>query len=112
MPNRKKRTNKANQGKKNASKLQEYVGKYDVVSKLANTNFGLTFGQLLRGDVDGATKVMQRLLGKKNMPRGAVVSDLGPRLLRFVQVKVYGTEVWALLDSGAVPDVMSAELSR
>lgn len=51
---------------------------------------------------------MQTLVGKKSMHKIVVLADKGPRFLRLVQLKFYGTEVWAILDSKAVPDVISA----
>ena len=56
------------QKKKNVSKkaaLQEHVGKYNVVSELANAPSGLTFGQLVRGDAEGASREIKRLLSRK-----------------------------------------------
>lgn len=56
---------------------------------------------------------MRRLHGKnKKIPLVAVVSNAFPQLLRLEQMKFYGTEALLLLDSFAVSEVISADLSR
>ena len=92
--------------------LQEHVGKYNVISELANAPSGLTFGQLIRGDADVAKKEIGRLFTKQGGRRRVFAghADMKPRRLRLVTLKVYGTEGEALLDSGAVPNIISPKL--
>lgn len=39
-------------------------------------------------------------------------TEAGPRVLRVVQGKVHGLNTWALLDTGAVPDILSLSFSQ
>ena len=116
-PRRVPRVKPVRHKKNNVSKkaaLQEHVGKYNVVSELANAPSGLTFGELVRGDAEGARREMKRLLSRKlGRSRGfAGHTDLFLRRLRVIIVQVYGTDAQALLDSGAVPNIMSLYLMK
>lgn len=62
--------------------------------------------KVLRAEFEGVSKVKLSLVGKQFISRVVVVSKSGPRLLKLVLIKEYGTKIWELLDSGAVPDVM------
>ena len=79
------------------------------MSELANAPSGLTFGQLVREDAEGARKEMKRLLSRRlGRSRGfAGHMDVVQRRLHVVTVQCYGTDAQALLDSGAVPNIMS-----
>ena len=92
--------------------LSEHVGKYDVTSELANAPTGMTFGQLIRGDGDDAKKEIRRMFSKNVKTRRVVAAPVSkqPRSLKIIAVQVYGTLVEALLDSGAVPNLISARL--
>ena len=108
------RVNPIRQKKKNVSKkaaLQEHV---NVVSELANAPSGLTCGQRVRGDAEGARREIKRLLSRKlgRSRRFAGHTDVFPRRLRVITVQVYGTDAQALLDSGAVPNIMSPYLMK
>ena len=95
--------------KKNAD--QEHAEKYDVVSSLADAPSGFTFGQLIRGDGDEAKKQIRRLFNSR--PRCPVAASIGtlPKRLKVVSVQIYGTHMRALLDSGAIPNVMNASVA-
>lgn len=54
------------------------------------------------GTLKGATKVVRRKLIKSYMPIVGSVANNGPSLLQLAQIKVYDTEVWALLDLRAL----------
>lgn len=101
-----KRKPKKKLREKNSSKMQKYVGKYSVVSELSISNCFLTFGQLLCRDADWATKIIRRLFCKQSVPRVTVVSNRNSCLLRVAPLKVYGTDVWDLVHSRAVPNVV------
>ena len=104
-----RRTRKKRTSKKNA--VQKHSGKYDVVSSLVNAPSGLTFVQLIRGDGDEAKKEIRRLFTSR--PRRSVAASIGtlPKRLKVVAVQVYGTQMRALLDSGAIPNVMNASVA-
>ena len=116
-PLRVPRVKPTRQKKKNVSKkaaFQEHVGKYNVVSELANAPSGLTFGQLVRGDSEGARKEMKRLLTRKSGRSRSFAGHMNifPRSLRVVTVQVYGTDAQALQESGAVQNIMSPHLMK
>lgn len=100
--------------------IQQHVGAYDVISQLANAPSGLTFGQLMRGDSKEAEKELRRLftpLKARAAPRKAskanpAVNPKGDRVLKVVPVQIYGTSTSALLDTGAVPNLISEELAK
>ena len=69
---------------------------------------GLTFGQLMRGDADEAKKEIRRLLAGSNTRKSvAAAAKATPRRLKVVAVRVFLTDVQALLDTGAVPNLLS-----
>ena len=69
---------------------------------------GFTFGQLIRGDGNEAQKEIRRLFNSRpRRPVAASISTL-PKLLKLIAGQVYGTQMRALLDSGAIPNVMNA----
>ena len=92
--------------------LQEHVGKYNVVSELARAPSGLTFGQLVRRDAEAVRREINGLLARKARRRPGFAGhvELRTRQLRVTTVRVYGTTAHALLDSGAVPNIMSPNL--
>ena len=97
--------------------LAEQVGPYDLFHELANASTGLKFGHVLRGDAREAEKHLRRLfrtLRRQAKKVGAVLPNQAKRhtskTLKLTQVQIYATEVAALLDTGAVPNLISAEL--
>ena len=92
--------------------MKEHVGKYDVVSELARAPSGLLFGQLARGDAESARWEINSLLARKaRSGRGfGGPVELRPRRLGLTTVCVYGTEANSLLESGAVPNIISPKL--
>ena len=82
-----------------------------MVSSLANAPSGLKLGQLIRGDGDEAKKEIRRLFN--NRLRRPVAASIGtlPKRLKVVSVYVYGTQIRALLDSGAILNVMNASVA-
>ena len=96
--------------------IQESVSPYDLLQELANASIGLKVGHLLRGDAKEAEKQLRRLFNPlrprtKGPATNAVVTDESlPRVLKLVEVQIYATDVPALLDTGAVPNLISAEL--
>lgn len=85
---------KSKRKKTNKAKIHEHVGKYNVVSDFANAPSGITFGQLLRGDAQEATKQIRRILGKGAITHANAATTYvhNPRILRIVMIRIYGTE--------------------
>lgn len=94
---------------KNSNKLQGNVGKYDLVRELANANCGFTLGQLVRRYADVASAFMLQLLGRQSVSHIAVVLNSRLCLLQLNQIKIYGTKVWAPLNSIPVSGFISSE---
>lgn len=95
--------------------LSEHSAKYDVVSELANASTNLTFGQLIRGDGEKAKSDIRRLLSggaklRRNVTAAVSAPKIRPRRLKVVKIKVYGMDSEALMDSGAVPNLISERL--
>lgn len=89
--------------------------KYDVVSALTSAPSGITFGQLWRGDATSARKELDRIFGKGKLKLGVVADVKGAveeneeeeKCLAVTKVSMYGLDVYALMDSGATPNVVS-----
>ena len=108
-----------NKGAARREGISDYAGKYDVISELANASTGLTFGQLIRGDGEKAKSEIRRLLTRGTRVRRNVAAavpgsslTVRPRRLKVVQIKTFGTDAEALLDSGAVPNLISEKLCK
>ena len=88
------------------------MGKYNVVAELSNAPVGLTFGHLMRGDAEEAKEEILRLLADSNTRKSVAASaSATPRHLKVVAVRVFRTNVQALLDTGAVPNLLSTSLA-
>ena len=95
--------------------IQEHVGKFNVITEFANAPSGLTFGQLIRGDAIEAVKMIRKLLGRgitTTATADVSFGQLPTRVLRKVNVRVYGTTCSALPDLGAAPNIMSHTLTE
>lgn len=94
--------------------LTDHSRKYDVISELANKPPGIKLDQLLRGDTVRARKDIERLLTGRMKKKVGVVAfggeDQGGRKLKAVKVRVYGTEVYAVMDSEAVQNILPKNL--
>ena len=97
--------------------VQARAPPYDVVTALANTPSGLTFGQLARGDADTAKPKICSLLSS---PRPRPLLATGPyeeppalpRKHRKITGVLRGVEVPIVLDTGAIPNLMSEEMMQ
>lgn len=38
---------------------------------------------------------------------GGDIVDASPRVLKIIQGRVHGLDIWAIVDTGAVPDILS-----
>ena len=104
-----KRSQKTRANKNNS--LQSTIGfqkPYEVLEELSSAPTGLTFGQLIRGDAEIARKTMKKVL---NLGRSSIsftgATKTIPSRLKLVTVSLYNNEFQALIDSGAVPDLIS-----
>ena len=111
----KKPKSKSKKRKSKKESIQEHVEKYNVITEFAKCPSGLTFGQLIRRDAIEAVKMIRKLLGRGiTTTATADVSSgqLPTRVLNKGNVRVYGTTCSALLESGAVPNIMSHPLAK
>lgn len=72
----------------------------------------MTFVQLFFGDGVDEKRKMDKTLPEKNPMRFSVVGeskDNGRRIMHTIFLKVYGTELSGLLDSGAVQNLLLKE---
>lgn len=84
-----------------------------------NASTSLTFGQLIRGDGEKAKSEIRRLLTRGARVRRNVTDavpgsspNLRPRRLKVVKIKIFGLDTEALLDSGAVFNLISSKLCK
>ena len=97
--------------------LGERVERYDFGKSLASTAAGITFGQTANGDVDYVKKELQKIIPKKAKRTSMNIAGEGERGTspqnshQVVELAVYSEAVYGLLDSGAIPNVMSDMLS-
>ena len=98
--------------------MSKRVEQYDLLTSLAQASSGITFGQIDRGDVDNVRKELQKALsGKSKKSSVNATGEHGegfvpPNRHQVVRLTVHSEPVYALLDSGAIPNVMSLELAR
>lgn len=98
------------------------VSKDNVAVALSNTPCGMKFGQILPGDAIEAKKELMSMLRNIttrtvravnvatetcNYVPIEVQEDAACRALCLTSVTFYGTDTWALLDSGASPNILS-----
>ena len=104
-----------------AQVLGKRVEQYDLLSSLAQASSGITFGQIARGDVDSVRRDLQKIFsGKVRKSAVHVTKDEDgktddpspPNRHQLVSVTVYSEPVYALLDSGAIPNVMSMKFAK
>ena len=111
VPTKKKTKTRRSKRITNKNEDVELVGKYHMLSDLARAPCNLTFGQLIRSDADEAQREIRRLFSSK-IGRSILAQVVSlPRRLNVVSVRVYGIETQALLDSEAIPNLMSDRLA-
>lgn len=107
---KKRVTNKA--PRKTKVSIAEHAPTYEFSRELGKASCGLTFRKLMSGDAIEAKREMVKILSAKSSLKVGVAGetkDHGKRIIKTILVKVYGTEARNLLDSGAVPNVLSKE---
>lgn len=91
--------------------FSSFVQKHDVLQSFLPTLLGLTYGQLLRRDAEPAQKDLRPVISDCR-PKSNLVAPISSvlRRLRLVKVALHGTQSQGLLDSGAVPNLLSTRL--
>lgn len=91
--------------------MNAFVQKYDVSQFLILTPSGLKHGLLLRGYVETAQKEPRRA-SREHKPQRTMVVPFTTiqRHLKLVSIIFQGTKDQAILDFGAVPNLLSASL--
>ena len=87
---------------------------FNVIQAFAHAPTNLTFGQLLRGDAVHPRNQLRRVLAKprrQKMAMAAAPTKI-PRKHQLLPVTIYGHRARALLDTGAVPNLMSAQFAE
>lgn len=114
-PDRNMGTKKKSARKIKKTTLTDHELKYNMELELENAPLGITFRQFLRGAEMEARKEIDRLFSSRsakqkiNIVFGAL-EDHGRRVFKVPRLRVYGIEAFALMDSGAVANVMSKTL--
>lgn len=122
-PFRLKKKSSAKAKKKAVSKKTEesfkLVPEYHLLRDLENTSCERKFGKRLGEDAERTKKNLSQILSKTRPSRKANLSqeegevvDASPRVLRIIQGGVHGLDTWALLDTGAVPDILSLSFAQ
>ena len=98
--------------------LGERIERYDFLKSHACAPAGIAFGQIPNEDVDNVKKELQKIIAKKVKRISVNIAgedDRGPsppNRHQVVELAVYSEAVYGLLDSGAIPNVMSDKLGR
>ena len=89
-----------------------------MLNSIAQAPTGLSFGQLLRGDASEARGELQRRFkgkGRSSSVPAIDADDLDEEVILklhlLARLKVQHEPVFTLIDSGAIPNVLSKELS-
>lgn len=109
------RTNKNMVKKPKINKITDittFVQWYNIFAELASAPCGLTFGQLLRGEVQEACTQLKKILRSSAKVNSFASPVTGaPRRLKLVSISIIGNGKKVLFDSGAIPNLMSAGLA-
>eukprot|EP00172_Hildenbrandia_rubra_P002482 Plantae.Rhodophyta-Hildenbrandia_rubra.ctg3341.p1 GENE.Plantae.Rhodophyta-Hildenbrandia_rubra.ctg3341~~Plantae.Rhodophyta-Hildenbrandia_rubra.ctg3341.p1 ORF type:complete len:780 (+),score=121.43 Plantae.Rhodophyta-Hildenbrandia_rubra.ctg3341:795-3134(+) len=122
---RRRRSNRGRRGGRNlAQELERRSDAYDVIQELSSMNINLTVGQLLRGDALRARSQLRSLFrGRRAQGARRAVNTLqvnalqetldagAPRKHQTAQAEIFGLKIHVLLDSGAIPNIMSKTLA-
>ena len=98
--------------------LGERVERYDFLEFLACAPAGITFGQIAIGYIETVKKGLQKIIAKKLKRISVNVAGEGdrapstPNHHQVVELAVYFEAIYGLLDSGAIPNVMSDKLNN
>ncbi len=112
----KERPHKKTCGPRKKEALGERGERYDFLNSLARAPAGITFGEITYGDVDKLRKELQKIVAKK-VTRSAVnvtsedrQRKVPPNRHQVVWITVYSEPVYGILDTSAIPNVISDTL--
>lgn len=94
--------------------VMEHVPKYQLLPELEKASCGMIFGQLMIGDTTEAKREIDKLFPGKIQANVSVAGEERGhhrRTLQTSEVCLYGRKCRELLDSGAVPNILSKELA-
>ena len=107
------RSKKATKPRSTLDALGVRVEKFDLLKSLAQALAGLTFGHLARGDADGLKADLRKILaGRVRNTALPMSADSAPHRHQMVLVQEYSQPTYALLDSGALPNIMSKVMAE
>ena len=96
----------------------ERLERYNSLQSLACAPVGIAFGQKANGDVDNVMSDLQKIITNKvkrtsvNVPGEGNRSPAIPNRHQVLELAVYSEAACILLDSGAIPNVMSDKLAK
>ena len=97
--------------KKIRNALSKRIERFDIMKSIAQAPVGLTIGQIVRGDAEGLRSEVRKILsGKVRDTALAIHSENVPQRPQAVRVQAYSEDTLALLDSGAISNVMSISM--
>lgn len=88
------------------------------MSALTNAQSGITFGKLWQGEATNTRKELDRIFGKDNLNLGIVKEEDEnseqdeEKSLAVSFVHNHGMELYALMDSGGTPNVLSPSVVK
>lgn len=106
----KKKKNKKN-SRRSLKEIYSYGKKYDVIQDILDKPSGMTYGQILSGQAEEARKKLRKVFptsGKGQVLATPAAAE--PERLKLIPVTISGVETQALLDSGAIPNLISVAL--
>ena len=105
--------------------LESIEPPYDGIKALAQANMNVSLGQLLRGDLVPIRNQLRKVLAAKQHKRRVIAATTkhghkddkpdepkAPRRHQTLTVTVYGHPVRALLDTGAIPNLLSLAVAQ
>lgn len=93
--------------------ITEHVLKYYILSKLARSPSLMTFKQLLRGDAEEAKKIFKRMMSwKRSGPLMVKEVNGKTRFPKLINLQAHVTKKQAVLDTGAIPNLISDALAK
>lgn len=90
-----------------------------MIRALSNASTGILFGQLWQGNDVGVRKELDRLFGRGKQKLGVVeefggedIQEEEKKCLAMIFVSVHGTNLIALMNFGAIPNVLSSTVAK
>ena len=91
--------------------FRKRVEQFDLLTSIAQTPTELTQEQLIRGDADRLKAGLRKVLSGKVLSSALAINpSTAPQRHQVVRIQVYSEDTHALLDSGAIPNIISAQM--